>query len=189
MEEQNKEIEEKQKFLVDEIMNQNYDPQRFSDYISNLKENGTDLNNWTFGELKEVVISFKNNENTGLIYQGENIEKEVENVRNSFILSNSDAEKKFELINNKKCLNYYINDNNPYDRIFYQKDDENNNMENTNSNKEEEKNKNNLTSEIGDFEIIDSSSFIDSSRDKLICVKQKENSLYKYNNLYVNITG
>ena len=88
MEEQYKEIEEKQKFLVNEIMNQNYYSKRFNDYISNLKENGTDLNNWTFDELKKVVISFKNEENSGLNYNGENLEKEVENVRNSFIFLN-----------------------------------------------------------------------------------------------------
>ena len=38
-----------------------------------------------------------------------------------------------------------------------------------------------------DYEIIDSSEFIDSSTDKLVCIKQKENSLSKYNNLYVDI--
>ena len=186
MEEENKEIEEKQKFLVNEIMNQNYDPQRFSDYISNLKENGTDLHNWTFEELKEVVLSFKNHENSGLVYNGENIEKEVENVRNSFILSKSDTEKNFELLKNNNDKKF-LNNNNPYNRIFDEKD-EKKNIENSNSNKHEE-NKNNIISEIGDFEIIDSSNFIDSSTDKLICIKQKENSLYKFNDLNVNITG
>ena len=38
-----------------------------------------------------------------------------------------------------------------------------------------------------DYEIMDSSDFIDSSTDKLVCIKQKENSLSKYNNLYVDI--
>ena len=51
MEENNNEIEEKQKYLVEEIKNKNYDTEQFSDYISQLKENGTDLNNWTFDEL------------------------------------------------------------------------------------------------------------------------------------------
>ena len=59
MEDNVKDIEQKQNYLINEIMNQNYDPEKFSYYISNLKENGTDLNNWTLEELKEIVISFK----------------------------------------------------------------------------------------------------------------------------------
>ena len=135
MEEQAKEIEEKQKYLINEIMNQNYDPQRFSDYISNSKENGTDLNNWTFEELKEIVISFKRNEDAGLINNEENIEKEVENVKNSFILSNSDTERKFESLNirNKILLknNHENNDNyNPYNQIFDENEEVFQNVEN-----------------------------------------------------------
>ena len=53
----------------------------------------------------------------------------------------------------------------------------------------DKKKKNNLWSGVGDFEIIESSEFIDSSTDKLKCIKQKENSLSKYNDLRVNITG
>ena len=59
-------------------------------------------------------------------------------------------------------------------------------------NKEEEqdnKKKNKIWSEIGDFEIIEPSEFIDSSTDRLKCVKQKENSLSKFNDLNVTITG
>ena len=196
MEEQAKEIEEKQKYLINEIMNQNYDPQRFSDYISNSKENGTELNNWTFEELKEIVISFKRNEDAGLINNEENIEKEVENVKNSFILSNSDTERKFESLNirNKILLknNHENNDNyNPYNQIFDENEEVFQNVENIMSdlNKEDQKRNNNLWSEIGDFEIIDSSEIIDNSKDKLICIKQKENSLCKYNDLNVYITG
>ena len=195
--EQVKEIEEKQKYLVNEIMNQNYDPQRFSDYISNFKENGTDLNNWTFAELKEIVASFKSIENSAPNNNEENIEKEVENVRNSFILSRSDTERKFELSNDKnKTLlkNNYDNNNNnfnPYNQIFDENEDVFQNVENIMSDldKEDQKKNNNIWSEIGDFEIIDSSEFIDNSKDKLICIKQKENSLLKYNNLNVYITG
>ena len=64
MKENNNDIEEKQKYLVEEIMNKNYDTEKFSEYISNLKENGNDLNNWTFDELKDVVSSFKNQVNS-----------------------------------------------------------------------------------------------------------------------------
>ncbi len=171
-----KDLEQKQNYLVNEIMNQNYDPEKFSDYISNLKENGTDLNNWTLEELKQIVISFKKQEDSGLNNNDDNIEKEIENVKNSFILSKSDSKE---------------NINNPYNQIFDEKEDEFKNVENIMSdlNKEEEHKKNNLWSEIGDFEIIDSSEFIDSATDKLKCLKQKENSICKYNDLNVSIIG
>ena len=52
--------------------------------------------------------------------------------------------------------------------------------------KEDNSNKNKIAG-FEDYEIIDSSEFIDSSTDKLVCIKQKENSLSKYDNLYVEI--
>ena len=176
MQETSDDIEEKQKYLVDEIMNKNYNAEKFSDYISKLKENGTDLNNWTFDELRKVVSSFKNQENSNELNNEENIEQEVENVRNSFIL---DGEKQ------KKKLNNNISNNinhNPYDKIF---NDNTNNFKNV-KNEFSDLDKNKIPG-FEDYEIIESSEFIDSSTDKLICVKQKENSLSKYDNLYVEV--
>ena len=86
------EIQEKQNYLIHEIMNQNYDTEKFSEYMSSLKENGTDLNNWTFEELKNVVTSFKNQNKLGELNDEINIEKEVENIKNSFILQLSKNE-------------------------------------------------------------------------------------------------
>ena len=174
MEEKNDEILKKQNYLVKEIMDQNYSPEKFSDYISNLKENGTDLNNWTIEELEEVVTSFKNQQNLEESNNEENIEKEVENVKNSFILS------KLKKDNNNNNI-FEINE----------EDIKFDNVENIMSdlNKEENNNnkKNNVWSEIGDFEIIDPSEIIDSSTEKIICIKQEENSLTKYNDLTVII--
>ena len=45
------------------------------------------------------------------------------------------------------------------------------------------------TNLLDDFEILESSQFIDTSTDKLLCIKQPENSLSKYNDLNVNIIG
>ena len=86
MQETNEDIIEKQKYLVAEIKEKNYDPEKFSDYISKLKDNGTDLNNWNFDELKQVVFNFISQENSNKNNEN-SIEKEVENVRNSFIIS------------------------------------------------------------------------------------------------------
>ena len=179
MEDQSKEIEEKQQFLKGEILNQGYNAEKFSEYISNLKENGTDLNNWTLEELQNIVVSFKNQENSGEINSEEIIE-EVENVKNSFILSKNDVNNS---VNN--------NQNNPYDKIFDEKEEIFKGVENIMSdlNKEEDKKKNQLWSEMGDFEIIDPSEFVDSSKDIIKCEKSKENSLTKYDNLTVNIIG
>ena len=184
MEENNKEIEEKQKYLVEEIKNKNYDTEQFSDYISQLKENGTDLNNWTFDELKNVVSTFKNKVNSNQLINEENIEKEVENVRNSFILVRTEQNKNL----NKNNNTYNINKENPYDKIFNDKETDFKNVKNIMSDLSNEGNSKIIKLPgFEDYEIIDSSEFSDSSTDKLVCIKQKENSLSKYNNLYVDI--
>ena len=181
MKENNNDIEEKQKYLVEEIMNKNYDAEKFSEYISNLKENGTDLNNWTFDELKDVVSSFKNQVNSNQLNNEENIEKGVENVRNSFILCEKEQ--------NMNLNNTFNNiKENPYDKIFNDKETDFKNVKNTMSDlSDDEKSKKIKLLGFEDYEIMDSSDFIDSSTDKLVCIKQKENSLSKYNNLYVDI--
>ena len=183
MKENNEQIEEMQKYLVNEIQNQNYDTDKFSEFMSKQKDNGTDLNSWTYEEIKQVVSAFKNQENSQNYNNEENIEKEVENVRNSFILSSEDQNKK---LNNNNFNNF--NNNNPYDKIFNDKEDNLKNIKNIMSDlTKEENNKTNKVSGFEDYEIIDSSEFIDSSTDKLECVKQKSNSLTDYDNLYVEI--
>ena len=178
MKENNSEIEEKQNYLIQEIKDKNYDTEKFSEYIDNLKENGTDLNNWTLDELKKVVSTFKNKVNSNQLNNEENIEKEVENVRNSFVLVGAEQNKK---LNNK------FNEN-PYDKIFNDKESDFKNVKNVMSDlsKEDNSNKNKIAG-FEDYEIIDSSEFIDSSTDKLVCIKQKENSLSKLDNLFVEV--
>ena len=182
MQETNEDIIEKQKYLVAEIKEKNYDPEKFSDYISKLKDNGTDLNNWNFDELKQVVFNFISQENSNK--KNENsIEKEVENVRNSFIIS---GEGKNKLNNNNRShSNNNINDN-PYDKIFDDNEKDLKNIRNSFSNLT--KQNNNKIPGFEDYEIIEISEFIDSNADMIQCIKQKENSLTKYNNLYVEIT-
>jgi hypothetical protein len=179
MKETNNYNEEKQKYLVAEIIQKNYDVDRFSDYISKLKENGTEINNWDFDELKQVVSNFINQENSNKNNEN-SIEKEVENVRNSFIIC---EEEKNKLNNHRSNSNNNINDN-PYDKIFDDNEKDLKNIRNSFSNLTKQDNK---IPGFEDYEIIEISEFIDSNEDKIQCIKQKENSLTKYNNLYVEI--
>ena len=50
--------EEKQQYLKDNILHVGYDPSEFSHYMLSLKENGTDISNWTMDELKAIVENF-----------------------------------------------------------------------------------------------------------------------------------
>ena len=54
------EQEQKQLYLRKEIIEQNYDPQTFIDFLISKKgETAADINNWNLEELKSVVIEFK----------------------------------------------------------------------------------------------------------------------------------
>ena len=53
-------IEEKQLFLRNEIIDQGYNPEVFSNYMGSLRgENGLDLETWSFEDLQRVVNDFK----------------------------------------------------------------------------------------------------------------------------------
>ena len=84
-----------------------------------------------------------------------------------------------------------LNNNNPYDKIIDNRDDNLKNVKNIMSDlSKEENNKINKVNNIPgfeDYEIIDTSEFIDSSSDKLECIKQRNNSLTDHDNLYVEI--
>ena len=56
-------LEQKQQYLREEILDKSYDPEEFSDFMSKYKENGLDLNNWELIELQEAVRTFKNKVN------------------------------------------------------------------------------------------------------------------------------
>ena len=44
-------IEQKQQYLREEILDKSYDIDEFSEFMSKYKENGTDLKYWEFSEL------------------------------------------------------------------------------------------------------------------------------------------
>ena len=58
--EEEQQQEQKQLFLRKEILEQNYDPQKFIDFLVSKKgETAADINNWTLEELKSIVVEFK----------------------------------------------------------------------------------------------------------------------------------
>ena len=74
----------KQELLKNEIIAKNYDGQKFLEYCINLKENGDDMNNWTYDELKLVVEKFKADYYNKTEKPKEQIKKEInkENKKN-----------------------------------------------------------------------------------------------------------
>ena len=60
-EQQPDQLQLKQELLQAEILEKNYDQMEFLQYCTNQKENGDDLNNWTFDELKTCVLNFQEN--------------------------------------------------------------------------------------------------------------------------------
>ena len=57
-------IQNKQAYLRENILEKGYDAEEFTEYIKEKKgENGLDLNTWTMKELTKVVADFINNKN------------------------------------------------------------------------------------------------------------------------------
>ena len=88
MEGQDEELHLKQSYLKSEIIDKNIDQEKFLDYCIKIKENGDDINNWTFDELKKCVADF----NELLKQESEQI-KEKENQFSSLnsFLSNTNS--------------------------------------------------------------------------------------------------
>jgi hypothetical protein len=51
-------FQKKQNLLQTEIIDKNYDKTAFINFCMSKKDNGDDLNNWTFEELSEIVQEF-----------------------------------------------------------------------------------------------------------------------------------
>ena len=49
----------KQKYLLQEIVNENFDVLIFECFLKAKKENGDDIDQWDFLELKRAVVQFK----------------------------------------------------------------------------------------------------------------------------------
>ena len=64
-------IEYKQNFLRTQIIDEGYEPEEFSKFLSDEKGDiGLDLNNWKFEDLKNSVIKFKSGRRRGAAARG-----------------------------------------------------------------------------------------------------------------------
>lgn len=74
-------IKSKQDYLKKEIIDKNYNQDKFIDYCLHKKENGDDLNCWGFEELQEAVQDFiRLNSETKKFESKESEEMNVEQV-------------------------------------------------------------------------------------------------------------
>ena len=169
-EEIKKAITEKQQYLREEIMNKNYDIDEFSEFMSQYKDNGLNLTNWSLDELKEAVQKFKNKNKNKMQSKEEEekiIEKGIENIRQSYILNqleypdfDSTTNTNNNIISNNININYdnnvinYSNlkNSNLYNNINTELNNKNNNLQYIND--QLNKNKPNFSSETNQKEII-----------------------------------
>ena len=127
-------IEDKQNFLRTEILDQGYDGDQFFEFMTQQKgEDNVNIENWSLGELQDVVYKFKQ------LMQNENNNNNDNNDNNNNYNNNNDNNY------NNNDNNYNNNDNNDNNN-FYQENQnapENNNQNNNNeiiNNNEQSKN-------------------------------------------------
>ena len=161
-------IEYKQNFLRTQIIDEGYDPEIFSKFLSDEKgENGLDLNNWKFEDLKNAVIKFKSMKS--------NEQNNIENIQNENENSNFEN---LENENNKKLEN-----NNQSEKIK--------NEENSLQNEIKEDKLNiikNSKNEIDTFEIMPSLSEIKTVKEYINCNKQEKNEFTEIENFKIKIS-
>ena len=158
-------IEYKQNFLRTQIIDEGYEPEEFSKFLSDEKGDiGLDLNNWKFEDLKNSVIKFKSIKSKN---ENNNIEKENNNIDN---LKN---ENNNELENNNKQSDKISNEENSL---------QNENIENNNNMIQNNKN------EIDTFEIMPSLNEIKTIKEYINCKKQEKNEFTEIDNFKIKIS-
>ena len=96
---------EKQNYLLNNIINKNYDPIIFSEFLDSKKkrkkkEDGKNIDNWKFDELENLVKFFKSKKEKNL--KIEDIFLEIENFENIYIKKILCSKKKKSLFFEKK---------------------------------------------------------------------------------------
>ena len=126
-------ISKKQNLLYTEIINKNYSQNEFINFCLSKKENGDDLNSWTYDELLGVVNEFVTENDKKLNQLNINNEKSIENNN---IISNNIIQSKNNNIDNNNIDNNIdnnnINNNNIDNKQIENKEEEVNKIENFN---------------------------------------------------------
>ena len=118
------EQELKQQFLRAEILEKNYDPQSFIDFLTLKKgETAADINNWSLDELKEIVVEYKNSQKNNTSPKKDNSSQnskekaeKIKTKKNFFSYYNEETNNEWlfmnpetELIDNNNSLNNSLN--------------------------------------------------------------------------------
>ena len=169
-------IEYKQNYLRTQIIDEGYDPEIFSKFLSEEKGDiGLDLNNWNFEDLKNTVSKFKNiksNEQNNDIENIQNENKNLENEKNNL-----------ENLENQNNNNILENNNNQSEKIS--------NEEISLQNEVKENKLNNIQNninEIDTFEIMPSLNQIKKVKEYINCIKQEKNEFTEIENFKIKIS-
>lgn len=52
------ELQQKQNYLTQEVQKRGFDVHHFANFLTQKKQGGTDVNNWTMEELQKVTFNF-----------------------------------------------------------------------------------------------------------------------------------
>ena len=120
------EQEKKQQFLREEILDKNYDPQLFINFLIMKKgESAEDINNWTLDELNSIVIEFKKSQNN-------KISPKKEPSSNIDIISKEEESKQKEKEKKKHNIISYLNEETNNEWLFMNLESESNDSSNNN---------------------------------------------------------
>ena len=76
----------KQELLKKEIISKDYDPNKFLQFCLYQKENGDDMNNWTYDELKQCVERFIEGEESEKLKKEKSEKNNLENNKEKDVI-------------------------------------------------------------------------------------------------------
>ena len=179
-------IEEKQLYLRNNILEKGYNGEQFMEYLKGKKgENEIDLNNWDFNDLKNVVEEFisKNQfntqENINSIEQNDN--KDINNIKEDNEINNineKDNNENKNIENTNDDINQNIQ-NNELNKI----EEQNINENKTEEEKSETENKSNKITKVNSEEKVKKNPPI----HKCICQKNERTIISELKNIKINL--
>ena len=185
-------IEEKQLYLRNNILEKGYNGEQFMEYLKGKKgENEIDLNNWDFNDLKNVVEEFiskhqiNTQENINSIEQNDN--KDINNIKEENEIKNINEKdnneiKNIENINDNKNQNIQ---NNEINKIEEQKINENKTEEEKIEKTEKIENESNIISKVNKPE--EKEKKINPPIQKCLCKKNERTIISELKNIKINL--